>query len=297
MLTVATACDKKGAGTPSLASRPNVLFLVFGASEDPRAIPLAFLDSAGPHEMNLSDAEWRQFDSLYTRGGTSLALYLQGKEVGGASVQRGMWEGPQPLYTLKDCKLAIPQAAVKIAADVPPSNFVDFLATAQPLRMDTALANRPMGLSPVKVAPLARAVAAEVAKDAGIPAAALDSLDYRATVVNTGATASPTLVATYIDPSAGDDKEKGPLRHVLVVADEVNGKYVPTYRNVLANAGKKDPLERYIDRLDLTGDGVTEIVLEEWTLAGGSRPVVLQWKGGKWEQAWKGRDDWCLQKS
>jgi hypothetical protein len=86
------------------------------------------------------------------------------------------------------------------------------------------------------------------------------------------------------------------VRHIFVVADLVNGAWTPTYRNVHAKTTREDALRRYVDRLDLTGDAVAEIVLDEWTLAGGSRPLVLRWKGGKWEEAWRGRPDWCVEK-
>jgi len=296
MLTVATACDKKEAVARRLASRPTVLFHVFGSAEDPRVIPVAFLDSGGPRTMDLSPDEWRTFDSLYTRGGDSLTIYSQGRVVGSARVQRGMWEGPAPLYTLPGCRSPLPQASVRVAVDAPTGSVVEFLATSAPLRSDTTLTSRPMALSPLAVTGLARELAAREAQAAGIPEAALDSLDYRALAANTGSTRAPTLVASFVDPTGDDAGGREVVRHIFVVADLVNGAWTPTYRSVHAKTTREDALRRYVDRLDLTGDGVAEIVLDEWTLGGGSRPLVLRWKGGKWEEAWRGKPDWCVEK-
>lgn len=292
MLTVAAGCDKQDDGPP-LASRPPVLFQVFGAREDPRVIPVAFVDSAGLRAMELTPAQWREFDSLYTRGGDSLHIYHQARVVGSARVQRGMWERDSTLYALPGCVSPIPQAAVRMAVDAPIGNVVEFLATSAILAQDTTAAHRPMALGPALVTQIARSLASREARSVRVPEPTLDSLDFRALASNTGSTRAPTIVTSFVDPSGGDGGRSG-VRHFFVIGDQVNGEWVTTYRNVYASASRSDPLRRYVDRLDVTGDGVSEIFLEEWTLGGGARPVVLTWRGGRWEELWRGRDSWCL---
>ena len=294
MLTVAAACDKNGAGR-LLAARPNVLFQVVGSIEDPRVVPIAFLDSAGPRSIDFSPAEWRQFDSTYFRGGDSLTVYTQGEVIGSARVQRGMWDGGRPLYTLPGCASPLPQASVRVAADTPIGSLVEFFATSSPLADAAAREGRPIGVGPTQVAGLARTLAAREAEAADIPVAVLDSLDYRALAANTGSTRGPTVITQYVDPSGGGEGGREDVRHIFLVADQVDSGWVVTYRNVQEDAGRSDPLRRYVDRLDLTGDGVAELLLEEWTLGGGSRPVVLRWNGRAWDELWRGRADWCLE--
>jgi len=295
-LTVATACDKKESGSSALASRPNVLFQVFGPADDPRAMPLAFLDSAGPRAMDLAPAQWRQFDSLYARGGDSLTVYSQGKAVGSARVQRGMWEGGAPLYELAGCATPVPMASVRVAADAPVGSAVEFLASSGRLKEDTTIRARSLSINPAEVLVIARALALKEAQAAKIPTATLDSLDYRALAANTGSTEAPTIIASFVDPTGGDASGRDAVRHLFLVADYINGGWATTYRNVYASASRTDALRRYMDRLDLTGDGVMEIVLDEYSLGGGAHPLVLRWRGGKWEELWRGRSDWCVAK-
>jgi hypothetical protein len=45
--------------------------------------------------------------------------------------------------------------------------------------------------------------------------------------------------------------------------------------------------------VDLTGDGVDEIVLEGWRNGGDSFLVVMKYGNGKWHEIARGVNSWC----
>jgi hypothetical protein len=50
---------------------------------------------------------------------------------------------------------------------------------------------------------------------------------------------------------------------------------------------------RLIDHLDLTGDGVDEIVLEGWHTGSDSFLVFLHYHDGHWREIARGATSWC----
>ena len=51
---------------------------------------------------------------------------------------------------------------------------------------------------------------------------------------------------------------------------------------------------RYVDHLDITGDGVDEIMLEGWRYGANSYLVVLRYADGRWQEALRTRENWCV---
>ncbi len=280
--------------TTDLSGQPHILYQVFGERDDPRLLPVAALADGQIRPLVLSADGWQRFDSLYHQPGAQYTIYQDGHAAGWARVTRPMWnERGEALYSLPRCRSLTPLAAALVKAPPPVGYLVEHLATDAPL---AGTSNRPrvrLASSGNSVGE-ARRVAASVAEASGMGPGALAQLDFRSVSVASGATDSPTLVASFIDPTAGMDDNGGHARHLFVLADKVDGRYVPTYTRIVRSSGTRTDYRRYVDHLDLTGDGVDELILEGWSSGHESYLLVLQFTNGRWVEAFQGRPSWCL---
>ncbi len=313
-LTAGTGCDKakalarasvvdpdQVAGTAAtaaapldLAKKPNILFEIFGERDEPRMVPLAVLDGKQLHNIELISNGWHQFDRLYNRPGTTYTVYHDGQAAGTVTVKQGMWTHPDaPLYTLPNCQNLVPLSSVALDGKMAAGITVELLASNATLTSARAGVMMPTAMT----ARLARQIGTKVATSAGVPAPRLDSLDFRALAINTGATSEPTLVASFIDPNAEEAAVAGdPTSYTFVIADKGSGsaEYTPTFTYIVNGSATRAEFRRYVDHLDIDGDGVDEIVLEAWKYGGDSYPVVLKYAGGRWHEIFRGAPNWCL---
>lgn len=280
--------------TTDLSGRPHILYQVFGERDDPRLLPVATLAQGRIQPIVLSADGWQQFDSLYHQPGAQYTIYQDGHPAGWARVTRPMWnDRGEALYSLPRCRSLTPLAAALVKAPPPVGYLVEHLATDAPL---ARAVSRPRArlVSSDNAVSEARRVAGSVAEASGMGPGALGQLDFRSVSVSSGATDSPTLVASFIDPTAGMDDSRGHARHLFVLADRVDGRYVPTYTRIVRSSGTRTDYRRYVDHLDLTGDGVDELILEGWSSGHESYLLVLQYRNGRWVEAFQGRPSWCL---
>jgi hypothetical protein len=297
---LATGCGTKSDASPApanelkLADHPNILFEVFGEREDPRMIPLAVVDHGKLRHIRLSADHWKQFDKMYDHSGTVYTIYQDGGVAGTATVKQGMWEKrSMPLYSLPNCQLLLPLSAVTLDSHVKAGITVEFLATGSPL--PSAANPKPEALTRNDAVKTAREVAIKVGTDAGIARTLLDSLDYHGLAVNTGATSEPTLIASFIDPNSDDAGPKGTgTAFVFTVADKTGSEYVPSFSKVVNGKSSHGDFRRYVDHLDIDGDGIDELILEGWRPGGDSYPIILKFVGGRWQEIYRGTPDWCL---
>lgn len=280
--------------TTDLSARPHILYQVFGERDDPRLLPVAALADGRISPLILSAEGWQTFDSLYHQPGAQYTIYQDGKEAGWARVTRPMWnERGEALYSLPRCRSLTPLAAALVKAPPPVGYLVEHLATDAPLPAMGAR-GRQRGAPPAGEGADARSVAADVARASGMEPGTLGELDFRSVAVSTGATAAPTLVASFIDPTAGSASASGHATHLFVLADLVDGSYRPTYTRMVRSTSTRTDYRRYVDHLDLTGDGVDELILEGWSSGHESYMLVLQYVDGRWAEVFQGRPSWCL---
>ena len=50
---------------------------------------------------------------------------------------------------------------------------------------------------------------------------------------------------------------------------------------------------RLIDHVDLTGDGVDELVLEGWRAGSDTYLVIMKYEGRRWREVARGGTSWC----
>jgi hypothetical protein len=302
---IAAACDKlkgavAGGDAPAfipadaldLTTNPDILFQVFGERSEPRILPLAALIDGTLKPIYLAPDGWRQFAALYEKKGTRYRLYDDGRDIGSITIRQGMWDNPNvPLYSLPNCSALLPIAAVKLETKAELGFTVDLLATSARLAPPGA---RP-AMPEAEIRRLGRELGHIVGESQGIPSKALEGLNFRAFAVNTGATARPTIIASFIDPTGGTGEDGESLGHVFVIADvREDGAYVPTFSHAFAGSTAGAEYRIYLNHLDLTGDGIQELVLEARLTRGGSYVAVLSYQNGGWQETFQSRSNWCL---
>jgi hypothetical protein len=307
ILMVAAGCDKLksvagGAASAApapvvdpldLSQHPDILFQVFGEKGDTRIIPLAVLRDGTIKPINLSAEGWHQFAAQYEKAGTSYQLYDNGRNAGTATVKQGMWEkASAPLYKLPNCESLIPLATVTLKTSADLGYTVDLLASSA----DIAPPAAGPALTAEELKRLAREMGYRVGDGEGISRKAVDGLEFRSFGVFTGATDAPTVIASFIDAGSegGTDAQS---RHIFVIADKKNGEYAPTFSHAFSAASDNDEYRVYLNHLDLTGDGVQEILIEARQVGGGAAVAVLSYQNGGWSEVFRSRSGWCLDSS
>ena len=99
------------------------------------------------------------------------------------------------------------------------------------------------------------------------------------------------MIGSYLEESGSG--VNGKPRHVFLIgdySDDAKG-YVQSFVHV-PQADTRE-YRRLIDHLDITGDGVDEIVLEGWQTGGDSFLVFLGYQGGHWRELARSATSWC----
>lgn len=309
ILTAATACDKAKsfvrAGQASipptvgpgealdLSSRPTVLFQIFGEADDPRMIPIAAIIDGRLRHIELTPHGWKNFNSIYLRKDTIYNVYSDGRASGTVRVKRGMWDNrDEPLYSLPGCQTLTPIASVALGSGIKTEFTVEFLAASAELGREHNGAPVPAS----EVTRVARQMAEEAGEAASITKRMLDSLDFHAVALRSAVDAEPTIIASFVDPRAENPTSPNVrTAQLLVIADrEPSGGYRASYIHRLHGPLGSAQFRRYFDHLDLTGDGIDEIVLEGWEFGGDTFLSVLGQKEGRWREIFRSRPTWCL---
>ena len=113
----------------------------------------------------------------------------------------------------------------------------------------------------------------------------------------TGATTEPTLVAALLDHVADTASSPDAMaRHVFVIADhDPTEGYHATFVHRALRPLKSADFRRYVDHVDLTGDGIDEIILEGWRYGGGSFLSILSYQQGRWREVFRSNERWCAE--
>lgn len=288
ILTFTSGCSKNAETAEvvhrtSLANKPNVVFLLFGDRNDPRLLPVATSIEGQVAPVSLDARGWKDFDHLYFRPGTPLSVYRDGKPEGESVIRRGMWDSSGALYKLPRCRSLKPLAAVAPRPGDSREVMLERIATSEPLAA-------PGIRSPIPRSALdsARALAYRVAQREGLTRNARAELDLAVSAISTGATSSPTLVASFMERGGGI---LGHPRHLFMLADATGHGYAPTF--IHAADDSLPEFRRLIDHADITGDGVDELLLEGWANGGESYLLFLRFVDGKWVEMARGETSWC----
>jgi len=306
ILALLSGCDKDRArreaanvvrpvGTPAINiyHRPTLLFQVFGDRGDPRVLPVAAIIDSAIVGIGLSEYGWKSLDSMYFAAGDSLFLYHGGQAAGRAAIVRGMWTKDGPLQTLPGCTAMRPIATVRLATQgIGSDSAIELLAT------NKALVTRGVAhevFPQAEIDRIARAAGHDLGALNKIENSELDSLDFSARALSTGATGGLTLASSFVDPGAGDlGPGAGHSTNVLALLDFIDGKWQPTYRHVASGEARTVEFQRLLDHVDLDGDGTDEVILESWRYAAPNELVVLRFRAGQWHESLRVPLGWCM---
>lgn len=300
ILALLSACDKAeeqpAPETPrapltAVAPTSTILFQVYGGKEDPRVIPIAIADGGHLAPLSLDAAGWGRLDSIFFAKGRKLPIYRNGLESGNVAIVRGMWSDEGALYTLPSCRELVPQAQGKLEAKGFVEASVEYLASSTPLTQPKEQRSVPRE-SAAQGRTLANTVAA--AKEVGDEEIA--GLDFISRWLPTGAGPSGrTLFASYIDPNAGDaGPGAGHTVMLMALAEDSAGTLAPSYQHVSSGNAREVQMQRLVNHADLDGDGIDEILIEEWKYAATPEVAVLKYTQGKWRAVFRVSSDWCL---
>jgi hypothetical protein len=303
IVVAAAGCDKAPDAAPAgtdavtvreLADDAQILFQVSGERDAPRLIPIATVAGNSIATIELDSAGWARFDARYFAPGTTYPVLRGGRVTGRVTVTRGMWSEGSANYTLPGCRLALPAATVALEDPGAGAFAVELFATTPGI---VAIADSAVLPPEGDVRTLAYQMGALVGKDVELDDESLALLEFRGSALDTRATGRPSIVASFLDPSGGDEgRGRGQTAMVLAIADDTGNGYAPTYRFAHNGDAVGAEFRRVVDALDLTGDGVAELLLESWRYAGPVTPVVLTWRQNTWREVFRGRSDWCLQR-
>jgi hypothetical protein len=299
-LLSAAACEKaKPAKNPALtvvpvgvpavdlAAKPQVLFQVFGERESPHMMPIAAIVNGAITPIGLTLRGWKQLDSIYMPPGTTYPFYAEGGNPGELTVQR------DTSYSLPGCSAVKPMSVVQLSFKHPRSDpTVEFLVSSGTVAPPRAAPTKMM--SSAEITKLARTIGHEAGKQAHLSAAEMDSLDFNARMIETGASAAPTLVISFIDPNSGEARSGAWTSHLFALADSGANGYQATYVHAVKGNAKTVEFQRLMNHIDFNGDGADEIIVEAWKYAADNDLVVLTFKDGKWHEAMRAKQSWCL---
>ncbi|MEX2180926.1 MAG: hypothetical protein WD771_02710 [Gemmatimonadaceae bacterium] len=297
LVAVTAGCDRKPAADASAErvltelAGATVLFQVFGPRETPRIAPVAVVRGETVERLALDGPGWREFDETIFAPGNRLPVYLGGAEVGTVEVTRGMWTADSaPVYTVVGCRQLVPHAIGRMEAQVVLEESIELLGTSAALVQKAD--PRPLPGNPETQG---RTLAGAVAAAAGIGPEDLSALDFHARWLRTGyGESGRTLLASYIDPNAGDlGPGAGNTAVVLVMADDSAGVLQTSYQHALSGESRTVEFQRLLNYADLTGDGVAELIIEAWRYGGIPSLAILSRKPGGWSETFRVSLDWC----
>ena len=302
ILALLSACDKpQEQATPDVSADPltavtptsTLLFQVYGAKDAPRIAPIAIVEGGRLAPIHLDAAGWRQVDSIFFAQGAKLSIYRDGADRGTVEVVRGMWPANDTtLYALPGCTLVVPQALGRLASTGFVEASVEYLASTTPL----AQTEEPR-IAPVDARPVARSFANGIAAASDVGNEELASLEFVARWLRTGAgPKGRTLLASFIDPNAGDTGP-GAGHTVMLMAlaeEDGTGALVPSYQHVAQGEGRTVDFQRLVNHADLDGDGIDELLVEQWRYASVPELVILKRNGDRWTESFRHSANWCL---
>jgi hypothetical protein len=300
ILLSAAACEKskpaknpadviipEGVAALDLAGKPQILFQIFGDRESPHMMPIAAIVNGAIKPIGLTLSGWKQLDAQYMAAGTKYPFYVEGGDPGELTVTR------DTAYSLPGCGAVKPMAVVQLAFKTPHADpTVEFVASS-----GAAVPPRPERgklMTSADIAKVARSIGHAAGKRANLSPAELDSLDFHARMIATGASQAPTMLISFIDPNSGNARGGGWTGHVFALADSGANGYEATYTHAVKGNARTVEFQRLVNHVDVNGDGTDEIIVEAWKYGSDNDLVVLSFKAGRWQEVLRVRQEWCL---
>lgn len=260
-----------------LAAKPEFLFRMLRDSTGERVFPMATVGSLGFRPIAFGDRGWRAFDLLYLQKGTRLTSYHEGVATGATEMTRGMWDPPtDPLDTLPGCPVVVPSGK----ATVSQNTWLLTSGKRPPLKPVTPLSSAELQAALSTVSTL-------VAPTSGIAGAILAKYRREVFVVASGIGSRPSIVVLYDDPESLSDTVASIAqrpRQLVVVLDRGVYGFRPSYTFTTLGNRRAAPRIRFLDYLDVDGDGRAELFFGLRNPRPQLYTIVLRFENENWRE-------------
>ncbi|WP_409892677.1 hypothetical protein [Gemmatimonas sp.] len=258
-----------------LAANPTLLLRVVRDDKGVRAVPIGTVGARGLRPLGMTPRGWRALDVRLLHSGNSVVPYRGSDPLAPVPIARGMWEGA-PLDTLPGCRVPVPA----IAIDVP--DGVHLLTSGS-----TPLRSTSRAIARGELQDVLTVVNTLVAPAAGVALSQMARYTRSVSVVATNATARPTIVVTYEDPTELPDSATRIAerpRQLIVVLDKGVYGYKPSLTFTDVSASRVAPRRRFLGALDTDHDGKAELYfgLGERIAQGALVTYGYQYEGDAW---------------
>jgi hypothetical protein len=262
-----------------LASKPGIVFRVLDHAKGRVVAPIATFGKQGFRRFRLRPRAWRAFDLQYLQAGSTLHAVSGGRAGADVKMTRGMWESVGALDTMPQGCSVVPigvadasaDTKLVIANDAPKPKAVSPLSAGE---LEAALANVPTLIAP----------------SSGIGTSMLGRYKREVHQVPSGISDRPSIIVTYDDPEQVPDTLR-PIaqrpRQFIVILDKGVYGYRSSYTYTTLGNALTPPRLRFVDFLDVDGDGKSELFFGFTIKVGGrlfDATQVMRFENDSWRE-------------
>jgi hypothetical protein len=261
-----------------VAKGPRLLFRVVKKGGEDLMIPIAVLENSNLRALRMSKRGWTYLDIMAFREGKSLIPVMSGLAGPPTKISQGMWENAAaPLDSLRGCPNVIPLVKLPLpaGAELAVLNYTlpTGLKTLSPGEVDYALSGVPQ-----LVAPTIGIGASQLARY---------TRNVRQILRKDG---DPAVLAEYHDES--EIRDTGAVaarrpRHLIVIMEKGVYGYRPGWVYHSTGALNDRPALRFLDSMDIDGDGKSELFFGVTVPDGGSYTLAFRQRNDSWFEMWR----------
>lgn len=261
-----------------VAREPRILLRTVKVGNQELLMPIAVLANSNLRNLRMSKRGWIALDISAFGDGQTVIPVRNGLPGSPAPIRQRMWEKPgQPLDSIPLCPNMIPV----IKAALPEGTSLAILNYKLPTNMKSLSADEiesALSVVPNLVAPTLGIKGAQLAR-------------YKRSVHQILRTdGPPAVLAEYHDD--GPQSDTGTVasrrpRHLTVVLEKGVYGYRASWNYATTGSESDRPILRYIDSMDVDGDGRSELFFGVTIPDGTSYTIVFRQKHDSWVEMWR----------
>lgn len=268
------------ADSTMLASNPGLVFRILDSENGRVAAPIATIGAQGFRQVRMGPRGWRALDLQYLHEENTLTAIRDGRPAGDLKMRRGMWSAGAQLDSIEGCRVLVPVGVV----DNPPPSVRLAIAGPRP----TLKAVAPLSAGELQEA--LSTIHTLISPSSGISTSLLSSYQREVYVLNTGAGPRPSILVIYNDNVPVSDT-LSPIaqrpRHFAVILDKGIYGYKTTFTFTTLGNAKDQPRMRWLDYVDVDGDGKAELFFSFLYGKDYEATQVLKFENEAWREVLK----------
>lgn len=269
-----------------IANKPAVLYRVVRKKSDEFIFPIGVLGKGAPRTLHLSKRGWAMFDIEMLHEGREVTPVQNGVGASPVKMRQGMWENASaPLDTVPanvcSSLAAIGKVSLPPGTDIVVSNFkfptgIKLLSEGELLNAVgevSTLVTPTLGIKPSVLAGYTRLVR-QIPRAGTDPAVLVEYDDFRE-VSDTSAIARRLP------------------RHIVIVLEKGVYTYRPSWIYSTTGSENDRPILRFLEAMDVDGDGKSEVLYGVDVPGGASFTVVFRQYNDTWKEFWRRSPQRC----